>query len=62
MGCSRMSWDIRYYPNLFDGKLAVTYPLAQMYIKNQKKSFGKTHFFIKKFQVFDDFVYIKLSF
>jgi len=30
VGCPRMSWDVHYYPYLFDDKLGVTYPLAEL--------------------------------
>ena len=52
----RLSKNVK---NIFGNKILrkIFQQGGPLHKKSKKKNFGKTHFFIKKFQVSDDFVY-----
>ena len=54
----RLSKNIKNY-RVFENKILskIFQQGGPLHKKSKKKNFGKTHFLIKKFQVFDDFVY-----
>ena len=54
----RLSKNVKKY-RIFENKILskICQQGRHLHKKSKIKNFGKTHFFIKKFQVFDDFVY-----